>query len=106
MGWIIGFLFRKPLTPWNRWLVGVIYAVVAIVMLSLGRTDREALTMGVSMIALGVAWIYFGAQRISRGIEWALERFGAWLRWAVPIGILLACLYFLVRFVKWAWMND
>src|SRR5437762_1766194 len=100
----------QPITPWIRWLGIATYWFMAVVLVSAGPHDLQAFGMGLGMVALGGTWAYVGTQKISRGIEWITEALGQAIAGTIvtafTIAVPLVTLYFLVRFVKWAWMND
>jgi hypothetical protein len=98
------------MAPWVKWLcIGTYWGMTALIV-SAGPHDITAFGMGIAMLVLGVTWTYVGTQKISRAIEWIVDTFAEFvatiLIGALKIGIPLVTLYFLVRFVKWAWIND
>lgn len=92
--------------PAPRWALRAfwifLYSVVLIGLIATG--DRGAITL---WIAIPVAWLLLGTARIHRGAQAAArvaEQTFVWaLIAAITVGVPLAILYFLVRFVKWAW---
>jgi hypothetical protein len=98
------------MTPWVKWLGILTYFGIAVLLTLDGFADKEALAMGVGMLAFGLTWALIGTQRINRAGERAIELVGVGIAGVVMIalwiGVPLAALYFVVRFVKWAWTND
>lgn len=108
-----------PISPWVKWLVTVTLVSVAIVSIGAGT-----LGVGSAWLAFAAYWLFISTERMRRA-RGAVERAGSdvgevvgqglakIISAAIDIGtpiIMLAAalggLYLLVRFVKWAWMND
>ena len=105
------------MTPWVKRLAIGTYCFVMGAFLLGGLQDSESMGIGILMAALGGTWAYVGTVKMHRGIGWIFEAIGKILGSAVAvvvailtailsIGVSLVAIYALVRFIKWAWMND
>jgi hypothetical protein len=114
-GFLAGLLFGRsasrwrepgPITPFE-WLGIAVYCLFAVILLAAGMAgDREALNDGLIMLGIAVAFWAVVRFRLTRLLGSALEAIGTGLGWIIVVGLWLVPLYFLVRFIKWAWMND
>ena len=100
----------RPMTPWVKHLAVGTYCFVTGLFLLGGLQDPQAFGIGIGMAALGGTWA-------AGGIEWIAEAVGKTVGAiifaafsivfaALSIAVHLAALYFLVRFIKWAWINE
>src|SRR5262245_3642865 len=102
----------ETIRPWLKWAcVGTYWFVTAVLLLGgVTAADVEALALGIALTMIGIVWSYYGTQAISRAIERTVEGIGTAIGFtivaAIEVGIPLVGLYFLVRFIKWAWTND
>ncbi len=118
----------KPLPDWvDRVVLWMLYLVFAAVLISEPVGNPFAFVFGVAMIVLPVVWYFAGTERMTRVVRRLLrpvagrienaatavvDGIGAIITTGIVIflaalwiGIPLGALYFLVRFVKWAWSN-
>jgi hypothetical protein len=110
---------RKNPTLWDRFFLGTVivgYSVFALALMSEGLASPISLAVGLSMLLFPALCYLAGTARLIKvgaavfaPIEHLAEvalRFGAWsLTAAMALGVPLAAIYLLVRFVKWAWSD-
>jgi|SRR5919108_4895832 hypothetical protein len=98
-------VFTRPAPRWALrafWIF--VYSVVLIGLIAVGDSVAIAL-----WVALPVLWLLVGTARIRRTALVVARVLGLAFRSAltaaIMVGVPLAILYFLVRFVKWAWTD-